>query len=145
MLSITNEVDPLIFCCVCFVCYTNMFFSNTRNVAQARSRKSKGSTWMGTLILALKKRLREWEREDHSRGARPPNLLNIALCGLASLPFLLIPRSSHPCSKRPHIKHVNVKIKETRQRTSKETNGKKKHVNHTKKQRNMLSNKRGVS
>ena len=28
MLSIVNEVDPLIFCCVCFVCNTNMCFSN---------------------------------------------------------------------------------------------------------------------
>ena len=28
MLSITNEVDPLIFRCVCFVCDTNMYFSN---------------------------------------------------------------------------------------------------------------------
>jgi len=27
---------------------------------------------------------REGERENHSRGARAPNLLNIALCGLAS-------------------------------------------------------------
>ena len=30
MLSITNEVDPLIFCYVCFVCNTNMYFSNIR-------------------------------------------------------------------------------------------------------------------
>ena len=29
MLSIVNEVDPLIFHCVCFVCDTNMCFSNT--------------------------------------------------------------------------------------------------------------------
>ena len=28
MLSIANEVDSLIFCCVCFVCDTNMYFSN---------------------------------------------------------------------------------------------------------------------
>ena len=28
MLSIANEVDPLIFRCVCFVCDTNMYFSN---------------------------------------------------------------------------------------------------------------------
>ena len=28
MLSIANEVDPLIFLCVCFVCDTNMYFSN---------------------------------------------------------------------------------------------------------------------
>ena len=27
MLSIANEVDPLIFRCVCFVCNTNMYFS----------------------------------------------------------------------------------------------------------------------
>ena len=29
MLSIVNEVYLLIFCCVCFVCDTNMCFSNT--------------------------------------------------------------------------------------------------------------------
>ena len=28
MLSIAKEVDSLIFCCVCFVCDTNMYFSN---------------------------------------------------------------------------------------------------------------------
>ena len=28
MLSSANEVDPLIFCCVCFVCDTNIYFSN---------------------------------------------------------------------------------------------------------------------
>ena len=28
MLSIVNEVDPLIFCRICFVCDTNMYFSN---------------------------------------------------------------------------------------------------------------------
>ena len=28
MLSIVNEVDPLIFCCVCFICDTNISFSN---------------------------------------------------------------------------------------------------------------------
>ena len=38
----------------------------------------------GTLIHALEKRLREREREDRSGGDRPLNLLNIALCGLAS-------------------------------------------------------------
>ena len=26
MLSIVNEIDPLIFCCVCFVCDTNYVF-----------------------------------------------------------------------------------------------------------------------
>ena len=28
MLSIANEIDSLIFHCVCFVCDTNMYFSN---------------------------------------------------------------------------------------------------------------------
>ena len=28
MLLIANDVDLLIFCCVCFVCDTNMYFSN---------------------------------------------------------------------------------------------------------------------
>ena len=45
---------------------------------------------MGTLIHALEKRLKEREREDYFRGARPPNLLNVALCGLAS-------SCLHPC------------------------------------------------
>ena len=33
MLSIANEVDLLIFCCVCFVCNTNIYFSNNLRVA----------------------------------------------------------------------------------------------------------------
>ena len=32
MLSIANEVDPLIFWCICFVCNTNMYFS-TKEIA----------------------------------------------------------------------------------------------------------------
>ena len=32
MLSIANEVDPLIFHYVCFVCDTNMYFSNTKHM-----------------------------------------------------------------------------------------------------------------
>ena len=59
-------------------------------LAQARCRKVKGGTWMGTLIYALEKRLKERERENRFGKARPPNLLIIALCGLAS--FYL-----HPC------------------------------------------------
>ena len=50
---------------------------------------------MGTLIHALEKRLREREREDHSAGARPLNLLNIALHGLASLYLHLCPFYLH--------------------------------------------------
>ena len=34
MLSIANEVDPLIFCCVCLVCDTNMYFSNNMPYTQ---------------------------------------------------------------------------------------------------------------
>ena len=85
------------------------------NVAQVRSKKIKGGTWMGTLIHALKKRLKEREREDRSRGAKPPNLLIIAICGLASLPFFLKPRKSHLCSKCPYSMHVHAKAKETSQ------------------------------
>ena len=61
--------------------------------------KVKGTRSGGTLIHALEKRLKERERENYSGGARSPNLLIIALCGLASLPFLLVPKRSHPCSK----------------------------------------------
>ena len=61
-----------------------------RNMAQAGRGKIKGGTWMGTLIHALKKRLKEREKENRSRGAKPPNLLIIAPYGLAS--FCL-----HPC------------------------------------------------
>ena len=57
-----------------------------------RAGKVKGSRRRGILIHALEKRLREKGRENRSRGARPPNLLINALCGLASLPFLLAPR-----------------------------------------------------
>ena len=62
-------------------------------LAQARCRKVKGDSWMETLIYALEKRLKERERENHSRGARPPNLLNIAFCGLTSTCL-------HPCPFR---------------------------------------------
>ena len=95
------------------------------NAAQARSRKSNGGTWRGTLIHALEKMLREREREDRSGGDRPFNLLNIALCGLASLPFLLVPKRSHPCFNCPCSMRVHVKKKETSQETSKETNRKR--------------------
>ena len=57
--------------------------------------------------------LRKGEGENHSEGARPLNLLNISLCGLASLPFLLAPRRSHPCSKHPRPMCVHGKTKET--------------------------------
>ena len=59
-------------------------------LAQARCRKVKGGTWMGTLIYALEKRLKERERENRFGKARPSNLLIIALCELASFCF-------HPC------------------------------------------------
>ena len=62
---------------------------------------------------AEREREREREGENHYRGARPPILLNIAVCGLASLPFLLAPRRSRLCSKRPCSMHVHAKTKET--------------------------------
>ena len=75
------------------------------------------------LIHSLKKRLKERKREYRSGGARPSNLLNITFCGLASLPFLLAFRRSHPYSKHPLSMCVHFKTKETSQQTSKETNG----------------------
>ena len=92
-----------------------------RNVAQERSRKIKWGACMGTLIHALEKRLKEREREGRSRGARPFNLLIIAICGLASLPFLLVPKRLCLCSKRPCSMRVHAKTNETSQQTSKET------------------------
>jgi len=77
------------------------------------------------LIHALENRLKDREREDLSRGARPLDLLNIALCRLASLPFLLAPRRSRPCFKRPCLMCVHAKTRETSQQTSKETNERK--------------------
>ena len=92
--------------------------------AKQIAEKVKGTRRGETLIHSLEKRLgeRERERENHSRGARPPNLLNIALCGLASLPFLPVLRRSHPCSKHPCTMRVHPKTKETWQQTSKERN-----------------------
>ena len=60
------------------------------NMAQARSRKIRRGTWMEALIHALEKRLREREREDRSRGAKPLGLMIIALYGLGS-------SCLHPC------------------------------------------------
>ena len=119
----------------------------------------------GILIYALEMRLKERERENCSKGARPSNLLNIApwwacLFLLAFLPFLLVPRMSYPCCKRPRSMRVHAKTKETSQQTSKETNGRKsmlktsqekmpngayKHVKNMKGRTSMLSNKRRVS
>ena len=69
---------------------------------------------------ALEKRLRKRDREDRSIGGKPPNLLNIALCGLASLPFLLAPRRS--C---PRFVHVHATNKDTNQQASEGTNRRK--------------------
>ena len=61
------------------------------NVAQARSRKDKGFKERGNPNTCSREGAkRERKRENHSGGARPPNLLNIALCGLAS-------SCLHPC------------------------------------------------
>ena len=93
----------------------NQIFPYIGNVGQARNKKIKGGTWRGTLIYALEKKLRERERGNRSRGARPPNLLIIALCGLSSLPFSLVPRRSCPYSKHPRSICVHVTKKEAKQ------------------------------
>ena len=90
----------------------------------------KEDTWRETLIHALEKRLRERERENHSGGAGPPNLLNIApwwacIFLLASLPISLAPRRSCPRSKCPSFMHVRATSKETSQQTSEEKNRRK--------------------
>ena len=63
-----------------------------------RAGKGKGTRRVGTLTHALEKRLkeRETERENHSQGARPYNLLNIALYGLTS-------SCLHPCPFYLHL------------------------------------------
>ena len=101
-------------------CKTNIAI--LKECGPSKKQENKRGTWRGTLIHALEKRLREREREDCFGGARPPNLLNIALCGLA--PFCL-----HPF---PFCSHLGgrtltlyAKTKETSQQTSKETNGRK--------------------
>ena len=64
---------------------------------------------------ALEKRLREREREDHSAGARPLNLLNIALHGLASLYLHLCPfylhLGGHTLAPRPLLHACTCKDK----------------------------------
>ena len=64
--------------------------SPPRERGQSKEQENKRGTWRGTLIHALEKRLRERERENRFVRARPPNILKIALCGLASSCF-------HPC------------------------------------------------
>jgi len=47
MLLIANEVDLLIFYCICFVCSTNMYFSNN-NLGQSitlQKRSRSGTQW----------------------------------------------------------------------------------------------------
>ena len=61
------------------------------NTAQARSRKDKGFKERGNPNTCSREGAkRERERENHSGGARPLDLLNIALCRLAS-------SCLHPC------------------------------------------------
>ena len=121
-------------------------------LAQARCRKVKGDSWMGTLIYALEKRLKERERENRFREARPHNLLIIALCGLASFCFHPCPFCLHlgsrtlapsilaPCVYMQRQKSRQAK-KQIKEKHAKDKLGKDaKHG-----QTNMLSNKRGVS
>ena len=55
-----------------------------RNVAQAKSKKDKGYTKRGILIQDSREKARRKGRRKPLGEARPLNLLNIALCGLAS-------------------------------------------------------------
>ena len=50
------------------------------NAVQARSRKKNGTGKGGTLIHALKKRLKERGKRKPLRRGWPPNLLNIVGC-----------------------------------------------------------------
>ena len=55
MLSIANEVDLLIFCCVYFVCNTNHVFSNTNSILDAHKKTHKGKKIVGCKwILKIK-------------------------------------------------------------------------------------------
>jgi len=127
-------------------------------VAQAISRKIKGGTWKGTQIHALEKKLRKRERENNYKGASPLMYWTFPLGGLASLPFSLMPRRSCPRSKRLGSMHVHATNKEQANRQAKKRiEGKhakwqarkrcqtraNKHVKHTNRQTNILSNKRG--
>ena len=131
-------------------CKTNIAIP--MELAQARCRKVKGDSWMGTLIYALEKRLKERERENRFGEARPHNLLIIALCGLASFCF-------HPCLFCLHLRNRTVapsilapcvymqrqKSRQAKKRI-KEKHAKDKLGKDAKHgQTNMLSNKRGVS
>ena len=65
--------------------------SYLKNVTQAKSRKRKGyKEKANPNTCSREKAQREGERENHLGGARPPNLLNISLCELAS-------SCLHPC------------------------------------------------
>ena len=108
---------------------TNIAIPRERGLSKEQE-KIKGTRGGGTLIHALEKRLRERERENHSGGAGPPNLLNIApwwacIFLLASLPISLAPRRSCPRSKCPSSMHVRATSKETSQQSSKEKNRRK--------------------
>jgi len=95
-------------------------------MAQARSRKNKNGTRRGgTLIHAIEKRLIERKEEKTAlEGARPTNLLNIALYGLASsclhlCPFCsrlgghtLAPNVHDPCAYvQKQKKHCSRQVK----------------------------------
>ena len=93
------------------------------NAVQARSRKKNGTGKGGTLIHALKKRLKERGKRKPLKRGWPPNLLNIAFCGLrllaCILAVLLAPRRSRPCSKCPCSMRIHEMTKETSNRQAK--------------------------
>ena len=110
-----------------------------------QSRKSKGYKERGNPNTCPRKEAkRERERENHLGGARPPNLLNISLCGLASsclhpcLFCLRLGQTNRHFPKKQTNRHYPKRVTNKRCQT-----GANKHVKHTKKQTNMLLSKRG--
>ena len=98
------------------------------NVAQAKSRKSKWVKVKGNPNTYSKEEVLEREIERHNHSGRlglystKHRPLWACVFLLASLPFLLMPRGSHPYSTHPCSKHVHATNKESSQQTSKGEN-----------------------
>ena len=108
-------------------CKTDIVIPRERG--PSKEQEKNGTRKGGTLIHALKKRLKERGKRKPLRRGWPPNLLNIAFCGLrllaCILTLLLAPKRSRPCSKCPCSMRIHEMTKETSQQTSKETNRRK--------------------
>ena len=119
------------------------------NMAQAKSRKCKGYKERGNPNTCPRKvAQREGERENHFRGASPPNLLNIALCGLVTSCLNPCPFCLHlgGCTLAPKVHAPCVYMQRQKKHRSRQARKKQKEIGrafkeHTNKESQTRANK----